>query len=237
MANPKPVSVAPFASPAPSAVAPVPPAPVAETPPASPMRVLSEQDSYILTRIASQPPMDEVLTTVTPVDGERHRFSLPDELEGFAYDCSHGKSCKAHPWQYDEARGRWSYGKHGSFVFRWAWKNKLALDRNVSVRGWLIVNQAYFPTVSRYLFSANGAIEVGDCLLLFMPVKRALAMRQEPGDRSRELIKSRMTRVKDGVLMTGSPDDPAVYMPKGAGTNETDETEATVPGLMEGRDF
>ena len=239
MADPTPESAvtAPPKS-TPSSVAPV----VATAKPVVPTVVtMSEQDSYILSRVANQPSLEDVAHVVSQADGDRHRFSLPDALEPYAYDCSHGKSCKAHPWKLrewvdgDVQRQQWSYGKQGEYVFHWGRKDKRGFDWNINVRGWLVVNKAYFPHIPDHLFSANGAVEVGDSILLFMPAKRALELRRAPGERSRELIKSRMTRVKGGVLMSSSPDDPAVYMPEG-GNADDDDTVAT-PGLMEDRDF
>lgn len=230
MANPVPVN-------APVAVS----AKVESTPaatPVTPQVVMSDQDAYILTRLASQPKTLEAIEVASaPADPDRNRLSLDAAIEKYSYDCTNGKSCRVHQWVFDDAKQQWSYKNHGEYVFRWGWKHKLAVDRSLSVRGWLIVSRQYFKEAPNYLFSANGAVEVGDNILYFMPVKQALALRQAPGKRSLELIRSRMTRTKQGVMMAGATEDPRYFMPEGSGTSEETDSDTSVPGLQEGRDF
>ena len=240
MAKPEPAPksvVPPVESVSPTAkVAVEPPTPDPVMP--LPTVIMTEADAYIHERVASQPrSLDEVRTTVVQSDIEKNRLSLPDYLERFSYDCTQGRTCKAHPWTYDEATGRWSYSKRGEFVFRWTKKVKRAIDHAMNVNGWFFVNRRYFPDAPHHLFSANGGIELGDVILFFLPAKQALALRAAPGKRSSEAVHARMTRVKAGsVLMTGDPTNPNVYMPEGGG----DEDEAPTDGrrqIVEGQDF
>ena len=216
--------------------------PEVETSKRQPFSLMSEQDSYICERIKEQPTDRMALVDeVEDVSGDLHRLSLPPELEVESYDCTRGKTCRAHAWKSRtlEFPGmapviQWDYDHHGKYIFRWNSKQKLKLDYAVNVRKWLIVNQAFFPHLPARLFSVNGAVEEGDSLLLFMPAKRALALRRAPGERSLELIHSRMTPQGKDVLMSGDPDDPRVEMPS---SSPAEEENVTTPGLQEGRDF
>ena len=104
--------------------------------------------------------------------------------------------------------------------------------------GWTLVNRTYFPDAPKWLFTASGGVEVGDSILAFMPAKRAVAIRLEPGVRSRNKVQSRMTQVEqDYVLMTGNPKDARVYQPN-MEAEERETAPASVGGeLVEGRDF
>ena len=221
----------------------VPPAPPTEAPsgdfeesPVKPTIIMTETDAYIHERMVSQPKtLDEVRRTVVQVDTSKNRLSLPDYFERFSYDCTVGRGCKSHIWSYDESTNRWSYPQRGEFIFRWMKNTKRAIDHALNVSGWFFVNRRYFPEAPSHLFSANGGIELGDVILFFLPAKQALALRAAPGKRSTETIRSRVTRVKAGeVLMAGDPSDERFYQPE-SGTDT--DTDATAPGLVEGRDF
>ena len=98
------------------------------------------------------------------------------------------------------------------------------------------MNRRYFPDAPTHLFSANGGVELGDAILQFLPAKQALNIRYAPGKRSSEIIRSRVTRMKDGnVVMAGDLNNDNVYVPTSSGGAE--EEDATAPGLVEGRDF
>ena len=181
---------------------------------------LSELDSYIAQRQRGQPKtLDDVEARVQRLENlnrDRHRMTLPDYFEQKSYD-------------HEASR---------PFVFRWLFKEKKAIDRALNDIGWTLVNRTYFPDAPEYLFTANGGIEIGDALLAFMPAKRALAIRLEPGRRSQQKLASRMTKVEqDYVLMTGNPADERVYKPE-MGAEEREVAPASVGGeLVEGRDF
>lgn len=224
------------ASPAPVAEVPLPvPAQMPEAPAPVPSLTMSEDDAYVFQRVAGSPAtLDEVRAHVTPIT-ERNRLSLPDELERYSYDCTIGRGCPHHSWGFDEREKQWQYSNKGEFIFRWVWKDKRSIDRYLNVWGWFIVQRRYFSDISKHLFSANGAIEVGDSILFFLPAKQALAIRNAPGKRSSELVNSRITRTQKGVMMTGRAEDARYYMPEASGSEE--ESEDKAPGLQEGRDF
>ena len=231
MATPSPKSVVPLA--------PVAPDPTPESV-VQPTVIMTEADAYIHERVASQPAtLDEVRKIVVHTDAETNRLSLPDYFERYSHDCTQGRVCKVHTWKHDEEKNRWSYGNKGEFIFRWVRKVKRAIDEAMNVKGWKFVNQRYFPDAPGYLFSANGGVELGDELLFFLPAQQALLLRAQPGKRSNEAIRSRMTRTKGGdVLMTGNPQDEKYYEPTdvGGSDEETDTSERQV-GIQEDRDF
>ena len=211
------------AEPAPKEEVPVPKPPVeplkAEEP--RPVVILSELDSYISERMKEQPAtIEEVAAKVEAVDraqATHHRLSLPPYFQEHSYD---------------------NQSAPGAYVFRWQFKEKRALDRALNVLGWTLVNRTYFPEAPRYLFSANGGVEVGDAILTFMPAKQAQAIRERPGKLSREKLEAQTTQVEqDYVLMTGNPKDEKVYKPD-MPPESVEESETIVPGVkVEGRDF
>lgn len=219
-------------------VPPETPAPVAPvSPPAqvsAPMQMLTEMDAYLKDRQAAQPPTLEALKSrIEVVQLDRNRLSLPDYFEAYSYDCTLGQGCHAHAWttREVEVQGgpilRSAYQHHGEFLFRWVGKDKRKLDYHLTVKHWALVNRVYFPEAPRHLFTANGCVEVGDNLLLFMPVKQALALRALPGQLSTERVKGRITpgKRRGSVLMTGNPDDSRFYEPKLAIGEEVDSPE------------
>lgn len=184
--------------------------------------ILSELDSYIAERMKGQPQSVEDVVSRTKVHERqslsRHRLSLPEFFQAHSYD------------DVPEHRG--------DFVFKWIFKDKRSIDRHLNVLGWTLVNRTYFPQAPRYLFTANGGVEVGDAILGFIPAKQAIEMRLAPAKRSQERLSSQMTKVEpDYVLMTGNPKDDKVYQPK-LGTEQDEVAEEKVPGVLtEGRDF
>lgn len=208
-------------------VLPIPESPVKpNVPPSSkevlsetrPITILSELDSYIAERMKGQPPtLEEAVARVRLLDDRpRHRLHLPDFFERLSAD---------------------RQGSPGPYVFRWISKQKRAVDTALA-RGWLLITQAYFPNSPRYLFTANGGIEIGDALLAFMEVKKARTIRDAPGRLSRERLKAQMTQTKpDYVLMTGNQQAEHVYQPE-LGPEQAEASEEKVAGVLtEGRDF
>lgn len=184
--------------------------------------ILSELDSYIAERMKGQPQsVEDVVSRIKVHERQslsRHRLSLPDFFQAHSYD---------------------DVPEHkGDFVFKWIFKDKRSIDRHLNVLGWTLVNRTYFPQAPRYLFTANGGVEVGDAILGFIPAKQAIEMRLAPAKRSQERLSSQMTKVEsDYVLMTGNPKDDKVYQPK-LGTEQDEVAEEKVPGVLtEGRDF
>ena len=212
------------ATPAVKAGTPAPVEPVSKSEQPSPLEsesrpitILTELDSYISERMKGQPrTLEDVADRIEVLETHtRHRLSLPGYFEKLSAD-------------HKEA---------GPYVFRWVFKDKRAIDRSLNL-GWVMVNRSYFPSAPRYLFTANGGIEVGDALLTFMPSKKAKAMRAIPGEISRDRLKGQMTQVKpDYVLMTGNAKSENVYQPE-LGPEAAETSEEKVPGVMtEGRDF
>lgn len=215
----------------------VPPAvPAAPLDPVKPTVIMSEDDAYITERLASQPETLEAARQVTVhTESSKSRVALPEYFERFSYDCTNGQACHVHAWTFDEAKDRWQYSNRGEFIFHWTKKAKRAIDHAMNVQGWLFANRRYFPDAPTHLFSANGGVELGDVILCFLPAKQALLLRNAPGKRSTEIVRSRVTRVKDNkVLMTGHPENEQFYTPTSTGAEEENDT---TPGIQEGRDF
>lgn len=195
----------------------------AQTPDPVPPRItiLSELDSYITERMKEQPAsLEEAVQRLEVRErAPRHRMKLSPYFESLSADNPKGA---------------------GAYVFRWVFKTKRSVDDHLA-KGWLLVNRSYFPKAPRYLFTANGGIELGDVLLAFMPVKQAKAIREAPAKLSQERLKSRMTQTKpDYLVMTGNQDrlkDGSVYAPE-LGPETAETSEERPPGVMtEGRDF
>lgn len=75
-------------------------------------------------------------------------------------------------------------------VPRWINKDKRMIDRALDVRGWSIFNRTIFPKVPKHFFTANGTVEMGDCILGFMPAQKAEILRKRPGQISQERVKN-----------------------------------------------
>ena len=197
-------------------VIPLPPTEVLDS--TRPITILSELDSYIAERMKGQPrTLEAAVARVESLsDRPRHRLQLPMFFEPLSFD---------------------NHQAPGPYIFRWTFKDKRAVDRDLN-RGWIIVNRSYFPQAPRYLFTANGGIEVGDALLTFMPAKKAQAIREAPGKLSQERLKGQMTHTSpDYVLMTGNQQSEHVYKPE-LGPEAPETSEEKVPGVLtEGRDF
>lgn len=73
-------------------------------------------------------------------------------------------------------------------VPRWINKDKRMIDRALDVRGWTLFNRVFFPTLPKHFFTANGTVEMGDCILGFMPAKKAEILRSHPGKISQERV-------------------------------------------------
>lgn len=191
------------------------------TPEGLPQRItiLSELDSYIAERMKEQPQSLEEAVSRIEVQSNRphHRMQLPEYFRQHSADVPGAKE--------------------GRYAFRWVLKQKRSLDDHLA-KGWLFVNRTYFPQAPRYLFTANGGVEIGDTLLAFIPIKKALQMREAPGKLSQERLKGQMTQTKqDYVLMTGNQRAPHVYQPE-LGPETSEASEEKVPGVLtEGRDF
>lgn len=168
---------------------------------------LSVEDTYVADRMKSQPKsLEEVFTMEDKrYAPHEHRLSLPKELKAY----------------------------EKKFCFRWINKRKRAVDEAVDIKGWVIANKVLFPDVPKHLFSMSGAIERGDAILGFMPLKKAEAIRKAPGDKSSDLVKSQLSKgtipLPKGKSGFYKPEDTSAE-------NETDEGIPT-GGVMEGRDF
>ena len=201
-----------------------------------PVTIMTENDAYIAERMKAQPSnLSEIEVTQREDKLGIHRLSLPDFFEQFSYDCTTGVSCKFHGWSkkkvsygLDMEMDRWEQSKHGNYIFRWLSKNKRALDQSINIKGWLLVNQRFFNEAPKILFSINGGIENGDSILAFMPVKRALAIREEPSEISRFRVKSEETKHKS---------NPNFYQAKIDSEQQVGDDYAPADAQQEGRDF
>ena len=174
-----------------------------------PITILSPLDSYIAERMKEQPAdMEGVISRVETVERQtrnKHRLTLPSYFEERSHDNPEAKD------------GKW--------IFRWIFKEKRAIDRALNVFGWTLVNRTYFPEAPKYLFTANGGIEVGDAILGFMPAKKALELRRAPEKISQERLNSRMTKVSpDYVMMTDNTRSENVYQPN-LGSEQTESAD------------
>ena len=168
--------------------------------------VMAQDDAYIADRIKAQPKnLEEIITTKeTAYAIGKHRLSLPDELEAFA----------------------------DKIAFRWINNKRRAIDDAMDVKGWLFVNRVSFPNLPNRLFTSGGAIRRGDTVLMFMPLKRAEAIRRAPGEKSNALIKAQLAK-GEGKLPKGQS---GFYKP----TESVTEEEPGVAGqdvLTEGKHF
>ena len=126
--------------------------------------VRTELDSYVYELIKGQPQTaDEIVVRDVNQDPNRHRLSLPREIEK-------------------------KYGK--KYSFRWVNKKKDWLDHARNERGWLIFNRTLFSDMPKHLFTSLGTVESGDTILCFMPMEQAERLRRAPQDKSTELVRN-----------------------------------------------
>jgi hypothetical protein len=202
-----------------------------------PLTIMTEKDAYIAERMKEQPKSFEDLDIkVTEEKDGIHRLSLPDFFEPLSYDCTRGLGCKDHGWVKEEVNygldkkmDRWVQMKRGKYVFRWLNKNPRALDQNINVRGWYLVNQSFseFSKAPKILFSVSGGVQNGDSILAFMPIQKALALREKPSKESQDHVKS---------LETKHEGHPNFYKAK-ISPDKDGEDFAPADARQEGRDF
>jgi len=208
---------------------------VTSEPETKPTVIMSELDSVIYDRIRSQPKdIDSLRLEIPRLDSSGlHRLSLPDYFEKFSYDCTRGDVCSFHK------RGKEGHIlNHGKYVFRWLFKEKRSIDTHLNVNGWYLVNRSgSFGSVPREFFEVSGGVEQGDAILAFMPVAKAMRIREFPSIRSQELLKGRISRSKKDsrrVLMTGNPDREDIYEPEmGSAEDKDGVTSGVAPGEIE----
>lgn len=147
-------------------------------PEAKPTVLVSNTDAYIWDRMKGQPKtLKEVDVRVEEKrDPNRHRLSLPKEIEAY----------------------------EKKYTFRWIFKRKQAIDDACDIKGWVLVNQWYFPDLPKHLFTSNGSVERGDNILAFMSREKAEEIRRKPGELSRAAVKARFEAHKG---------DPNYYVP------------------------
>ena len=210
-----------------------------EAPETKPFTIMSQEDAYIAERMKSQPKSLEDIRVELTEQKDFHRLSLPEYFEQFSYDCTWESkpACKVHRWgAHEKVLGRnksiqvWEQGFHGEYVFRWLNKKVQALDHAINVRGWLLVNSNYFPEAPNLLFTVNGGVQNGDSILAFMPVKRAIQIREKPSKDSRFRINSEESKYEG---------HPKFYKAKLSPTEEatSEETASSEDAWQEGRDF
>jgi hypothetical protein len=107
------------------------------------------------------------------------------------------------------------------YSFCWISKKKRSIDEYIDVLEFSFVNRTLFPTLPKHLFTANGSIERGDLILGFLPIKSAEALRNRPGEVSREKVKS--TLVQDLNKWKDVGDDKYYKPDSGVSENDTDE--------------
>lgn len=208
-----------------------------------PTVIMTQIDSYLHEVIQSQPKeIEDAVSHILSLseDTGLHRLSLPEYFEKQSYDCTRGTTC---PYHTKDSKGQVT--NHGKFVFRWILKDKRAIDHAKTIRGWVIVSRMLgdFRGSPETLFSANGGVEIGDTLLMVMPVERAMKLRRFPGQVSMERLRGQMTpsKTKQGkMIMTGDPDSDHVYEPVSSNESGEETVEGAPTGgleLREGRDF
>lgn len=161
---------------------------------AEPVVIVSDRDAHIYDRMKSQPKsIEEVDLRTADVgkDGEvPNILALPKELK-----------------EYEK-----------KYNFCWVFKNPRSIDEYIDVLGFTMVNKALFPKLPKHLFTANGSIERGDSILMFMPQEKAEILRRRPGEISRERIKSTLVQDLDKWKDLG---DDRYYRPD-SGVSEND---------------
>ena len=208
-----------------------------------PTVIMTQIDSYLHEVIGAQPKeIEDAVSHIISLseDTGLHRLSLPEYFEKLSYDCTRGTTC---PYHTKDMKGQVT--NHGKFIFRWILKDKRAIDHAKTIRGWVIVSRSLsdFREAPYTLFSANGGVEIGDTLLMVMPVERAMKLRRFPSQISSERLRGQITpsKTKQGkMLMTGNPDSDHVYEPVSATQGGEEAVEGAPPGgleLQEGRDF
>ena len=201
-----------------------------------PITIMSQQDAYISERMKEQPQnLADIEVTTKEEKFGIHRLSLPEYFEHLSYDCTIGQSCKYHGWKLtkvvyglDKEMDRWVQTKHGKYIFRWLNKDKRALDQSLNVKGWYLANRSFFSDAPRILFSVNGGVELGDSILGFMSVKKALDLRTKPSRESIERVKSEDKRHEGNSHF---------YKPKLSPERVEGDDFAPADALQEGRDF
>ena len=201
-----------------------------------PITIMSEKDAYISERMKEQPQnLADIEVTTKEEKFGIHRLSLPEYFEHLSYDCTIGQSCKYHGWKLtkvvyglDKEMDRWVQTKHGKYIFRWLNKDKRALDQSLNVKGWYLANRSFFSDAPRILFSVNGGVELGDSILGFMSVKKALDLRTKPSRESIERVKSEDKRHEGNSHF---------YKPKLSPEVVEGDDFAPADALQEGRDF
>lgn len=201
-----------------------------------PLTIMTPNDAYISERMKSQPRVLEEIEVVAREEKTgQHRLSLPDYFEPYSYDCTMGQGCQVHGWTkekvmygLDMEMDRWNQTKHGKYIFRWLNKNKRALDQSINIRGWYLVNQSYFSDAPKILFSINGGVENGDSILGFMPVSKAIQIREKPSKDSLNRISSEEEKHEG---------HPNFYKAKIDPEHKDGDDFAPADALQEGRDF
>lgn len=186
--------------------------------------IISNMDAYITERMSQQPQtVEELELRPSAIYTGRSRLALPQCFERDSYDCTIGNGCGIHN---KDDKGK--VLNPGRFIFRWIGKNKRSLDEHLNIRNWVLVNRTYFSHAPRHLWSANGGVEEGDAILAFMPTRQALAIRNAPGEKSRELLRSRMKPGKKvgTVVMTAAQDNGSYYEPQLSAKEEDEATES-----------
>lgn len=211
---------------------------VPETSTAAPLTIMSSQDAYISERMKSQPnSISEIEAAPQEEKTGIHRLSLPEFFEHLSYDCTRGNSCAEHGWVkreitygLDLKMHRWEQTKRGKFIFRWLSKNKRALDQSMNVKDWFLVNRDFadFEKAPRILFSINGGVENGDSILGFMPVAKALYLRNKPSKDSQNRVQSEETKHES---------HPNFYKAKLDSEQANGDDFASADARQEGRDF
>lgn len=127
--------------------------------------VLSEESAYIQEIVDTQPKTLHEIEVMDrkPLEGF-HRLSLPSEIDKYT----------------------------PKFTFRWLFNRRRSISEATQIKGWFLVNRAYFPDLPNHLFTANGSIERGDNILAFIPKKLAEDMRKEPIEKSKDMVDSRI---------------------------------------------
>lgn len=162
---------------------------------AEPVVLVSEMDAYIHERMKGQPKtLDDVSVKVVDNDEPQNILEIPRELKKF----------------------------EDRYSFCWISKKKRSLDEYMDVLQFTLVNRVLFPSLPKHLFTANGSIERGDLILGFLPVKQAQALRDRPGEISREKVRS--TLVQDLKKWKDLGDD-KYYKPASGVTESGDEEE------------
>lgn len=128
--------------------------------------VLDHENAYLADVIKSQPSsLEEIEIKLSEkADPNQHQLTLPPEIKKY----------------------------ENKYTFRWIMKNRRSISLASQVRKLMFVNKTYFPDLPDHLFTASGAIERGDSILVFTLREVSERRKQELSNFAKEKVQSKI---------------------------------------------